>query len=182
MVYSHDIIYYDKLRHKYENGEPCVNIIDRAKNIHWLEGVFHSDALQADRTDIKNNAWVTVNNDFRVTSEAICQRFSRVTKSRVKIMGKSHHKWPQIVIHGNECIILFLTRYLMSWTHNSVKNNNRSLISQLSPRMVVCDLALWRHHSGSVTSREREILALWRHIRRLFSHAQIGAKAIFTSE
>ena len=23
--------------------------------------------------DIKNNAWVTVNNDFRVTSEAICQ-------------------------------------------------------------------------------------------------------------
>ena len=24
---------------------------------------------------------------------------------------------PKIVIHGNECIILFLTRYLMSWTH-----------------------------------------------------------------
>ena len=26
------------------------------------------------------------------------------------------------------------------------------------------------------------ILPLWRHIRRLFLHAQIGAKAIFTSE
>ena len=38
MVYSHDIIYYDKLRHKYENGEPCVNIIDRAKTyIDWKE-------------------------------------------------------------------------------------------------------------------------------------------------
>ena len=39
--------------------------------------------------DIKNNAWVTVNNDFWVTSEAICQ------SSRVKIIGKSPHEWPQ---------------------------------------------------------------------------------------
>ena len=45
--------------------------------------------------DIKNNAWVTVNNYFWVTSEAICQRFSRVTKSRVKIIGKLHHEWPK---------------------------------------------------------------------------------------
>ena len=43
------------------------------------------------------------------------------------------------------------------------------------------DLALWRHHSWSLTSHERGILALWRHIRRLLLHAQIGAKAIFTS-
>ena len=88
----------------------------------------------------------------------------------------------EIVIHGNECIILFLTCYCMSWTHNSAKNNHRSLISKLSPKTVVSDLELWRHHSGSVTSCEREILALWRHIRQLFSHAQIGAKAILTSE
>ena len=45
--------------------------------------------------DIKNNAWVTVNNDFLVTSEVICQWFSRVTKSRVKIIGKSPHEWPK---------------------------------------------------------------------------------------
>ena len=63
---------------------------------------------------IKINAWVTVNNDFWVTSEAICQWFSRVTKSLVKIIDKSHHEWPKIVIHGNECFILFLTRYFMS--------------------------------------------------------------------
>ena len=31
-------------------------------------------------------------------------------------------------------------------------------------------------------SREHEVLALWRHIRQLFLQAQIGAKAIFTSE
>ena len=33
------------------------------------------------------------NVEFGVTSEAICQWFSRVTKSRVNITGKSHHEW-----------------------------------------------------------------------------------------
>ena len=100
-----------------------------------------------------NNALVTVNNDFWVTSDAICHWFSRVTKSQVKIIGKSHHEWPKIVIRGNECIISFLTRYFMSWTHNSTKNNHRSLISQLSLRDGIfltqhCDVTtvdLWRH-------------------------------------
>ena len=111
---------------------------------------------------------------------------------KIVIHGKLCHSWkslanrltrdPKIVIHGNEWIILFLTRYFMSWTQFCEKNIHRSLISQLSPRMVVSDLALWRHHSWSVTSRESEILALWHHICRLFLHAQIGAKAIFTSE
>ena len=45
--------------------------------------------------DIKNNAWVTVNNDFLVTSGVISQWFSRATKSRVKIIGKSHNGWPK---------------------------------------------------------------------------------------
>ena len=143
---------------------------------------FHAMTSSWCTVDIKNNAWVTVNNDFWVTSEAICQWFSRVTKSRVKSFANRITSDPKIVIHGNKCIILFLTRYFMSWTHNSDKNNHRSLISQLSPRTVVSDLSLWRHHSGCVTSREREILALWRHICRLFLHAQIGANAIFTSE
>ena len=40
---------------------------------------------------VKNNAWVNVNNDFSVTREAICQWFSRTTKSRMKINGKSRH-------------------------------------------------------------------------------------------
>ena len=63
-----------------------------------------------------------MNNDFCITGEAICQWFSRVTKSRVKIIGKSHHEWPKMVIHGDKCIILFLIRYFISWTHNSAKN------------------------------------------------------------
>ena len=89
---------------------------------------------------------------------------------------------PKIVIHGKECIILFLARYFMFWTHNSAKNNYWSLIWPLSPRTAFSDLVLWRHHSWSVMSHERTALALWRHIRQLLLYAQIGAKAIFTSE
>ena len=131
---------------------------------------------------IKNNAWVTVNNDVWVTSEAICQYFSRVTKSRVKIIGKSHHEWPK---HRYSQYRMY---YFISYTLFDVLNtkfrqhNYRSLISLLSLRRVFSDLVLWRHHSWSVTSRECRTLALWRHIRWLFLHAQIGAKAIFTSE
>ena len=55
-----------------------------------------------------------MNNDFWVTSEVICQQFSQVTKSQVKIIGKSHHKGPKFIIHGNQWIILFLTCYLMA--------------------------------------------------------------------
>ena len=132
--------------------------------------------------DIKNNAWVTVNNDFFVTSEAIWQWFSRVTKSRVKIIAESPHEWQKVVIHSNECIILFLTRYFMSWTHKSAKNYHRALISPLLPRAAFSDRVLWRHNNWSVTSCEREIMVLWRHICLLSVHAQVGAKAIFTSE
>ena len=113
--------------------------------------------------DIKNNAWVTVNNDFL---------------SLVRRFGNDFHEWR----HGNECIILFLTRYFISWTHKSAKNYHRALISPLLPRAAFSDRALWRHHNWSVTSCEREILVLWRHICLLSLHAQVGAKAIFTNE
>ena len=63
----------------------------------------------------------------------------------------------KIVIHSNGCIILFLTRYFMSWTHKSAKNYHRALILPLLPRAAFSDWALWRHHNWSVTSCEREI-------------------------
>ena len=54
----------------------------------------------------------------------------------------------KIVIHGNKYIIVFLTRYfVVSWKHNSTKDNHRSLISPLSLRTVLCDVTtvdLWR--------------------------------------
>ena len=48
-----------------------------------------------------------MNNDFGVTRDAICQSVSLVTSSLVKIIGKSPHSWPKIVIHGNSCIIVY---------------------------------------------------------------------------
>ena len=103
-------------------------------------------------SDIKNNAWVTVNNDFFVTSEAIRQWFSRVTKysSRVKIIAESPHEWQKIVIHGNECIILFLTRYFMSWTHKSaiIERSFRHCCQGrpfLTEHCDVTTIDLWRH-------------------------------------
>ena len=134
--------------------------------------------------DIKNNAWVTVNNDFfgHEWGDLPMIFTSDEVTSENKSLANHLTSDQKIVIHGNECIILFLTRYLISWTHRSATNNHRSLISPLSLGTVFSDLTLWRHYSWSVTSREREALALWRHIRRLFLHAQIGAKAIFTSE
>ena len=61
-----------------------------------------------------------------------------------------------------------------SWTHDSAKNNHRSLISPLSLRTIVSDLALWRHQSWSVTSCERRVMALWCHVRRLFCTRNLG--------
>ena len=49
----------------------------------------------------------------------------------------------------------------------------QSLISPLSQRVVFSDLALRRHLNWLVTSRERGVLGLWRHIRRLFLRVQI---------
>ena len=167
------------------SGNACyLTVTSHYLNQYWLiipELQWHTSEANFTR-DIKNNAWVTVNNDFFVTSEAIRQWFSRVTKSRVKIIAESPHEWQKVVIHSNECIILFLTRYFMSWTHKSAKNYHRALISPLLPRAAFSDRALWRHNNWSVTSCEREILVLWRHICLLSLHAQVGAKAIFTSE
>ena len=66
--------------------------------------------------DIKNNAWVTVNNGFWVMSEAICQWFSWVTKSRVKIIGKSHHEVTQkMLFTATNVLFYFLHAILCPW-------------------------------------------------------------------
>ena len=120
---------------------------------------------------IKNNAWVTVTEDFFVTSEAIWQWFHEWWSHEWKSLPNRLTSDKKILIHSNECIILFLTRYFMSWTHISAKNYHRVLISPLLPMAAFSDRALWRHHNWSVTSCEREILVLWRHICLLSLHA-----------
>ena len=88
-------------------------------------------------------------------------------------------------VFSKVCIInraYFQEQAVTRWTHKSAKNYHRALISPLLPRAAFSDRALWRHHNWSVTSCEREILVLWRHICLLLLYAQIGAKPIFTSE
>ena len=64
------------------------------------------------RHDIKNNAWVTVNNDCWSRVRWFANDFhewrSHEWKSLTNHLTNDH----KIVIHGNECIILFLPRYL----------------------------------------------------------------------
>ena len=133
-------------------------------------------SIALDYRDATNNAWVTVNNDF------FCHKWGDsamiFTRDEWKSLPNRLTRDKKIVMHGNECIILFLTRYFMSWTHKSTKNYHRAFISSLLPWAAFSDRALWRHHNWSVTSCEREILVLWRHICLLSLHTQIGAKAI----
>ena len=121
---------------------------------HWmividasLDNFSGRDVLCQTSRDIKNNAWVVVNNVFLVTSEVTSENHWQITSGVTK---------KKIAIHGNECIILFLTCYFMSWTHRLATNNHRSLISPLSLRTAFSDLTLWRHHNWAVTSRKRK--------------------------
>ena len=103
-----------------------------------------------------------------VTSENHWQIASRVTqKSFFTVLNVSFY---------------FLHAILSPDEKISLKKHHWSFISQLSSRRVFSDLALWCYHSWSVTSRKRGVLALWHHIRRLFLHVPIGAKAIFIRE
>ena len=132
--------------------------------------------------DIKNNAWVVVNNDFWSRVRWFAKDFHEWQSHEWKSLANHLTRDQKVVIHGNECIILFLTCYFIYWTYHSATNKHRSLISPLLLMMVFSDLTLWRHHSWSVTSCKHKALALWRHICWLFLHVHIGANAIFTSE
>ena len=154
-------------------------VVFSALTFQWVASCFRLHETWM--VDIKNNAWVTVNNDFWSRVRWFANDFHEWRSHEWKLWANHLTSDQKFVIYGNECIILFLTGYLMYWTHHSATNNHRLLISPSPLRTVFSELTLWRHHSWSVTSCEREALALWRHIRRLFLHAQIGAKAIFTS-
>ena len=111
----------------------------------------------------------------------VCSRKSATTFGDLPDC-KTHHEWPKNRYSRQRMYCLLFTHHFMSRRHNSAKSNYQSLIEPLSLRTIFSDLALWRHHSWSVTSRECGVLILWRHIRRLFLYAEIGAKAMFTSE
>ena len=81
------------------------------------------------------------------------------------------HELPWITPLGS-----WMRRFTNNVTHEIIGKSHHELPKKLF------DLASWRYHIWSVTSHEHGLLALWRHIRRLFWHTQIGTKAILTSE
>ena len=77
-----------------------------------------------------------MNTDFFVMSGVIRQWFSRLTKSRVKIIAESHQEWQKIGINGIPYIILLLTRYAVntgSWEIDHVFLFNSE--DRLSPNL-----------------------------------------------
>ena len=89
--------------------------------------------------NIKNNACVTVNNDFWSRVRRFANNFHELRSHEWKSLANCFTSDHKIVIHGNECIILFLTRYFMSWTHNSA--NNKSSIAHFA--IVAKDGIFW---------------------------------------
>ena len=102
---------------------------------------------------IKNNAWVTVNNDFFVTSEAIRPWFSRVTKSRVKIMAESPHEWQNKSLFTVTNVLFYFLHAILCHEHT---NPLRTIIERsfrhccqgrpfLTEHCDVTTIDLWRH-------------------------------------
>ena len=109
--------------------------------------------------------------------------------SRVRWFVNDFHEWrshewkslanhitidQKVVIHGNELLFYFLHAILCPEHTIPLKQSSIAYFV-----IVAKDGLFWL---TIVTSHDPEVLALCRHIPRLFMHAQIGTKAIFTSE
>ena len=70
-----------------------------------------------------------MNNDFGVSSEAICQSLAN------RITGD-----PKIVIHGNECIILFLQAQLSIADFAIVAKDSLYWFSIVTSPQLICDV------------------------------------------
>ena len=112
---------------------------------------------------VKNNAWVTVNNDFCVMSEAICQRFSWVAKSRVKIIGKSHHEWPKN--HYSWWRMYYFISYTLFYVLNTWFCLKQLSIAHFA--IVAKDGHFWFKHCDFT------IVDLWRHANARYKHCDI---------
>ena len=75
----------------------------------------------------------------------------------------------------------YLISYTLFYILNTPFRYKQSSIAHFA--IVAMDGVFWLNIvTSSQLICEREALALWRHFRRLFLHAQIGAKAIFTNK
>ena len=92
-----------------------------------------------------------MNNNFGSRVRWFAKDFHKWQSHEWKIIGKSHHVWYKIVIHGNECIILFLIYAIfMSWTQCRKK--------QLS----IVDFATAAKDRPSIVTSPNLIYDVWR--------------------
>ena len=102
-----------------------------------------------------NNAWVAVNTDFFVTSEAIRQWFSRVTKSWVKIIAESPHEWQKSLFTVANVLFYFLHAILCHEHTNPLRTIIERSIRHccqgrpfLTEHCDVTTIDLWRHETA----------------------------------
>ena len=74
--------------------------------MHWRYGIMHE------------LPWITI---FGSLVIRFANDFHESWSHKWKSVANCITSDPKIIIHGNECIILFLTSYFMSWTQNSAK-------------------------------------------------------------
>ena len=143
--------------------------------------VWASDYFYSFMWEIKNNAWITVNNDFWPLVMWFANYFHE-WQSHVWKSSANHITSDQNSLFTVTNVLVYLLHTVFVLNTQFRKKQSSIAHFAIVARTVSSDLALWRHHSRSVTSRESDVIALRRHIRRLFLYAQIGANAMFTSE
>ena len=85
---------------------------------------------------------------FLFTSSAIRQLFSRMTQSRVKIIGGSHDMWQEIVSLSNRYVILFLHALISSKTQRNGRKRPPifHLIIVVYDESADCAILTWHKH------------------------------------
>ena len=89
-----------------------------------------ADEISVDIIDIKNDAWVVVNNDFWSRVRWLANDFhnwkslaNRIKSDQKSVFTVTNALFYFLYAYGNKCIVLFLVRYFMSWIHNAAKTN-----------------------------------------------------------
>ena len=136
----------------------------------------------------RSHEWKLLAN--RITSDPKSLFMVTIFGSRVCRFANNFHEWrshewkllanritsdPKSLFMVTNVFFYFLRAILCPWTHDIadfaiVARDGLFWFSNVTSLQLFCDVTRMR------------VTGMWRHIRRLFLHAQIGAKAIFASE
>ena len=130
----------------------------------------------------KNNYWSLIST---LSLRTVFSDLAMMTSSNANIFratGPLFHRSSVGSPHKDQWRGALMFSLIWAWINDWVNKREACDRRRHRAHYEVIVMALWRHHSWSVTPHECGALTLWRHIRRLFLNAQIGANAIFTSE